>query len=171
MSQKTRTGHQVCLSIALLTLALALPFAALPARASGRALGYRHGKGLSSFNCIRAASPLRSTIERIEITGNRTVRDRVVRRELRFCVGDRFDTIRLAASTRRLMALGFFHSVGFTTVCGSTRRRIVIRLHLIERPPGSFFIYIGAGGTLTAVHWSPSPPPPRRGKRLKKASP
>ena len=85
------------------------------------------------------------TIERIHLNGNRTVRDRVIRRELLVSVGDRFDIQPLVRTRRRLMRLGFFRSVTITVLPGSTNDRIVLDVRVAEKPTGTFFVFVGCG--------------------------
>ena len=53
----------------------------------------------------------KSYIEKIEIHGNITTRDKVIRRELAVAPGELFDMVRVKLSKQRLEGLGYFESV------------------------------------------------------------
>jgi len=82
-------------------------------------------------------------IERINISGNTTTRDKVIRREMRLKENDRYSERRLRESRTRLMQLGFFEEVNFATPRGSRDDTMEINVTVKERPTGSF--NIGAG--------------------------
>ncbi len=138
------------------------------ARASGRALHHFSKWGSQNASAPLTPSP---TIERIDVRGNISIRDKVIRRALLFAVGDRFDARRLVAANRQLMGLGYFSNVTITTTRGSARNRIVIRLQVAERPMGQFFIYVGVGRSLVAAPLPPSRSPPRASTRRRPAAP
>jgi len=87
--------------------------------------------------------------ERIEIVGNESTRDKVIRRELRIYEGDYFNGTALNRSKARVTALGFFEPdprtgmVEITTRQGSTDELIVGVVEVKEKPTGTF--QIGAG--------------------------
>ncbi len=85
----------------------------------------------------------RITIERINIIGNTTTRDKVIRRELRVKENDRYSERGLRESRMRLMQLGYFEEVNFATPRGSRDDTMVLNVTVKERPTGSF--NIGAG--------------------------
>jgi len=85
----------------------------------------------------------RITIERINISGNTTTRDKVIRREMRVKENDRYSERLLRDSRARLMQLGFFEEVNFAVPRGSRDDTMVINITVKERPTGSF--NIGAG--------------------------
>ena len=82
-------------------------------------------------------------IERIEITGNSTTLDEVIRRKFDFVEGDPFNRIKLQRAIDRVRGLGFFNDVQVKTSVGSTSEKIIIKLILDEKPTGS--LGIGAG--------------------------
>lgn len=83
------------------------------------------------------------TIERINISGNVTTRDKVIRRELKIMENDRYSERSIRESKERLMALGFFEEVNFATPRGSRDDAVTLNVSVKERPTGSF--NIGAG--------------------------
>lgn len=85
----------------------------------------------------------RITIERINIFGNTTTRDKVIRREMRLKENDRYSERLLRESRTRLMQLGFFEEVNFATPRGSRDDTMIVNVTVKERPTGSF--NIGAG--------------------------
>lgn len=137
---------------------MALAYPAPSAGASGRALDYRFGR---SPRRSRALTRPPRTIERIDVHGNFSVREKVIRRMVLFSAGDHFDARRLVASKRRLMGSGLFSSVTFATARGTARSRVVIRLQVTERSMGQFFIFVGVGRILYAIPLSPLRTPAR----------
>lgn len=85
----------------------------------------------------------RITIERINIFGNTTTRDKVIRREMQLKENDRYSESLMRESRRRLMQLGYFEEVNFATPRGSRDDSMVINVTVKEKPTGSF--NIGAG--------------------------
>jgi outer membrane protein insertion porin family len=85
----------------------------------------------------------RITIERINITGNTTTRDKVIRREIRIKENDRYSERLLRESRTRLMQLGYFEEVNFATPRGSRDDTMVINVSVKEKPTGSFNIGVG----------------------------
>ncbi len=83
------------------------------------------------------------TIERINILGNVTTRDKVIRRELKLKENDRYSERYLRKSKEQLMALGYFEEVNFATPRGSRDDSVILNVTVKERPTGSF--NIGAG--------------------------
>ncbi len=85
----------------------------------------------------------RVLIERINITGNATTRDKVIRRELLVKENTLYNETKLRQSRQRLEALGYFEEVNFATPRGSADNRIVLSINVKEKPTGTFSI--GAG--------------------------
>jgi len=85
----------------------------------------------------------RITIERINIAGNTTTRDKVIRREMKVKENDRYSERLLRESRMRLMQLGFFEEVNFATPRGSRDDTMIINITVKERPTGSFNIGVG----------------------------
>jgi outer membrane protein insertion porin family len=91
----------------------------------------------------------RVRVERIELEGNTTTQDKVIRREIRLKEGDYYSGSWMRISQQRIFALGFFERTdpmfGTKVVSqrGSKADRIVVRFVLKEKPTGTF--QIGAG--------------------------
>ena len=83
------------------------------------------------------------TIEKINIFGNTTTRDKVIRRELKVVENSRYSERDISESKRKLQQLGFFEEVNFATPRGSTDDTVILNVTVKERPTGSF--NIGAG--------------------------
>ncbi|PIE05421.1 MAG: outer membrane protein assembly factor BamA, partial [Sorangium cellulosum] len=82
-------------------------------------------------------------IERISVRGNTKTRDKVIRREMEVEEGDLFSETKLEQSRRRIIALGYFERVDFSTEEGSERDKIRVNIEVVERPTGTF--QVGAG--------------------------
>ena len=92
------------------------------------------------INLIRGK---RILVERIDIIGNSTTLDEVIRHKFDFAEGDGFNTGKIQKATDHIRALGFFSTVDVKTKQGSTADQIVIIVNLVEKPTGS--LGIGAG--------------------------
>ena len=82
-------------------------------------------------------------IERINIVGNTTTLDKVVRRELRISEGDAFNRILLDRSRNRARSLGFFQDVTIEEVPGSEPDRTVVNVTVEEQPTGELAFSAG----------------------------
>ena len=76
-------------------------------------------------------------VERIDIEGNTTTLDRVVRRQFRIVEGDPFNPREIRASAERVRALGFFGSTEVNAREGSGPDRVIIDVDVEEAPTGS----------------------------------
>ena len=85
----------------------------------------------------------RAFIERINIVGNTTTRDYVIRREFDVVEGDAFNRILVDRAERRLRNLGFFETVRITTEQGSAPDRVIINVLVEERATGRISFGIG----------------------------
>jgi outer membrane protein insertion porin family len=85
----------------------------------------------------------RAYVERIEIRGNTSTRDYVIRREFDISEGDAFNQQEIAEAKRRLERLGYFSSVNITTQPGSAPDRVVVIVDVADQSTGNFGI--GAG--------------------------
>ncbi|MDY6973486.1 MAG: outer membrane protein assembly factor BamA, partial [Thermodesulfobacteriota bacterium] len=81
--------------------------------------------------------------ERVNIIGNTSTRDKVIRRELKAIEGEDFSGEAIRRSTQNLHRLGFFENVEMETRKGSSDDLIVLDVNIEERPTGSFSV--GAG--------------------------
>jgi len=81
--------------------------------------------------------------ERINISGNTSTRDKVIRRELKVIEGEYFSGSGIRRSTRNLQRLGFFEDVQIQTRKGSEEDLMVLDIQVKERATGTFSM--GAG--------------------------
>ena len=79
----------------------------------------------------------RQFIERIEISGNSTTLDHVIRREFRVVEGDPFNRREILRAQDRIRALGYFSNVSVDTRPGSTPEQAIVEVRVEERPTGS----------------------------------
>ena len=82
-------------------------------------------------------------IGRIDIRGNRSTRDKVIRRELKIAEGDLYSSSKLRRSQQRVQALGFFETVELTPRTGSDPGRMDVTIDVTEQNTGTF--QVGAG--------------------------
>ena len=82
-------------------------------------------------------------VERIEVEGNSTTLDEVIRLQFDFVEGDPFNRRKVLEAVDKIRGLGFFSNVETSTREGSTSEKIIIEVKLIEKPTGS--LGIGAG--------------------------
>lgn len=76
-------------------------------------------------------------IERIDIEGNGTTLDRVIRNQFRSVEGDPLNPREIQESARRIRALGFFEGVSVDTRAGSTPSQRVVDVNVAEGPTGT----------------------------------
>lgn len=76
-------------------------------------------------------------VERIDIEGNTTTLDRVVRRQFRIVEGDPFNPRQIRESAERVRALGFFNDAQVEAREGSTPQQVIIDVDVEERPTGA----------------------------------
>jgi outer membrane protein insertion porin family len=89
----------------------------------------------------------RAYIERINVFGNAHTRDYVIRREFDIGEGDPYNRALIDRAERRLKNLDFFKSVKITTEPGSAPDRVIVNVHVEEKPTGNFSV---SGGYSTA---------------------
>lgn len=77
-------------------------------------------------------------VERINIEGNTTTLDKVVRRQFTTVEGDPFNPREIREAAARIRALGFFGAVDVTSGPGTAADRVVLNVDVVERPTGSF---------------------------------
>ena len=82
-------------------------------------------------------------VERIEVEGNSTTLDEVIRLQFDFVEGDPFNRRKVLEAVDKIRGLGFFSNVETSTREGSEPEKIIIEVKLTEKPTGSFGI--GAG--------------------------
>ncbi|PJE34494.1 outer membrane protein assembly factor BamA [Pseudooceanicola lipolyticus] len=76
-------------------------------------------------------------VERIDIEGNTTTLDRIVRQQFRIVEGDPFNPREVRQSAERIRALGFFENAEVNAREGSTADQVVIDVNVDEQPTGS----------------------------------
>jgi outer membrane protein insertion porin family len=82
-------------------------------------------------------------VERVDVQGNVTTLDKVIRREMVLAEGDAFNTSKVKRSEQNLKNLGFFKNVEVTNVQGSAPDRTVLNVKVEEQSTGE--ISVGAG--------------------------
>jgi outer membrane protein insertion porin family len=76
-------------------------------------------------------------VERIDITGNTSTRDKVIRREFRLNEGDAFNALKVKRSQDRIQSLGFFQDkFEIKQTEGSAPDRVVLGANVEEKPTG-----------------------------------
>jgi outer membrane protein insertion porin family len=85
-------------------------------------------------------------VEKIEIRGNKTTRDDVIRRELTIKPGDAFNLHEVERSRLRVHGLGFFYGVSWNATEGSTPDRKNLVFEVEERRTGTLLFGLGYGG-------------------------
>lgn len=87
-------------------------------------------------------------IERIDIEGNTTTLDRVIRRQFEVVEGDPFNPRAIRESAERIRALGFFNKADVDAREGSSPQQVVIDVDVEEKPTGS----ISLGGSYSTAN-------------------
>jgi len=86
----------------------------------------------------------RNYVERIDIQGNTSTRDKVIRREFRINEGDAFNALKLKRSQDRLQSLGFFQeNLEIKQTEGSTPDRVVLGVNVEEKSTGELQLSAG----------------------------
>ena len=76
-------------------------------------------------------------VERIDIEGNQTTLDRVVRRQFDTVEGDPFNPRAIQAAADRIRALGFFSETSVDTRPGSRDDQVIVDVDVVEQPTGN----------------------------------
>ncbi|MBO9401893.1 outer membrane protein assembly factor BamA [Shimia sp. R9_3] len=82
-------------------------------------------------------------VERIDIEGNTTTLDKVIRQQFRIVEGDPFNPREIRESAERIRALGFFSSAEVNAREGSSPSQVIVDVDVEEQPTGS----LSLGGT------------------------
>ena len=85
-------------------------------------------------------------VERIDIEGNATTLDRVIRRQFDTVEGDPFNPREIREAAERLRALGYFTDVQVETREGSSAEQTIVDVDVVEQPTGS----LSLGGSYAA---------------------
>jgi outer membrane protein insertion porin family len=100
----------------------------------------RDGKLDIEFAVVRGP---RVVVERIDIEGNETTLDRVVRNRFTTVEGDPFNPREIRAAAERIRALGYFSTVDVQAREGSADDSVIVDVNVEEQGTGSFSL----GGT------------------------
>jgi len=76
-------------------------------------------------------------VERIDIEGNTTTLDQVIRRQFRTVEGDPFNPREIRNAAERIRALGFFASTDVNARPGTSADQVVVDVNVEEQPTGS----------------------------------
>lgn len=76
-------------------------------------------------------------VERIDIEGNTTTLDQVIRRQFRVVEGDPFNPREIRQSAERIRALGFFTDAAVDVREGSSSDQVLVDVEVTEQPTGS----------------------------------
>ncbi|MFN3936880.1 MAG: outer membrane protein assembly factor BamA [Gemmobacter sp.] len=76
-------------------------------------------------------------VERIDIEGNATTLDQVIRRQFRIVEGDPFNPREIREAAERIRALGFFSNASVDTRPGSGPDQVLVKAEVTEQPTGS----------------------------------
>jgi outer membrane protein insertion porin family len=79
-------------------------------------------------------------VERIEIHGNTTTRDNVIRREIEIGEGDAYNRALVETAEARLKKFGYFKTVKLTRKSGSAPDRVVLDVAVEEQNTGNFSV-------------------------------
>jgi outer membrane protein insertion porin family len=86
---------------------------------------------------LKVLNTPRVYVERIDISGNTTTRDKVIRREFRVNEGDAFNAQRVKRSQDRIQSLGYFQEkLEIKQTEGSSPDRVVLGVAVEEKPTG-----------------------------------
>lgn len=84
-------------------------------------------------------------VERIDVEGNVTTLDRVVRNQFRTVEGDPFNPREVRESAERIRALGFFSNADVQAREGSSPERVIVDVNVEEQPTGSLSFGLSYG--------------------------
>ena len=96
-------------------------------------------------------------VERIDIEGNTTTLDQVIRRQFRTSEGDPFNPREIRQAAERIRALGYFADAQVNAEPGSAQDQVVVNVDVEEQPTGSLSFglsYSVANGTGINVGFS-----------------
>ncbi|MGV6813245.1 MAG: outer membrane protein assembly factor BamA [Brevirhabdus sp.] len=98
-------------------------------------------------------------VERIDIEGNNTTLDKVIRREFKSVEGDPFNPREIRQAAERIRALGYFKTAEVDSREGSAPGQVVVDVNVEEAPTGSLGFgasYSSSGGLGLNVSFSES---------------
>lgn len=91
----------------------------------------------------RVEQGVQAYVERIDIVGNTTTRDYVIRREFDISEGDPYNRVLIDRAERRLRNLGFFSSVRIAPSQGSSADRVIVTVFVEEQATGKVSFGVG----------------------------
>ncbi|MEP7130947.1 MAG: outer membrane protein assembly factor BamA [Sphingomicrobium sp.] len=101
---------------------------------------------------VKVGETPRVYVERIDISGNTTTRDKVIRREFRLNEGDAFNALKVKRSQDRIQSLGFFQEkLEIKQTEGSAPDRVVLGVAVEEKPTGQLQLSGGYSSLEKAV--------------------
>ncbi len=104
----------------------------------------RSRENLTMGIVFRVSEAPRVYVERIDISGNTTTHDKVIRREFRLAEGDAFNNVRVRRSRDRIQSLGFFQdNLEISQTQGSAPDRVILGVELEERATGQLQLSAG----------------------------
>jgi len=104
----------------------------------------RSRENLTMGVTFRVAETPRVYVERIDISGNTSTRDKVVRREFRLAEGDPFSNVRVRRSRDRIQSLGYFQdNLEIQQTQGSAPDRVILGAEVQERATGELQLSAG----------------------------
>jgi len=89
----------------------------------------------------------RQFVERIDIEGNTTTLDRVIRRQFKTVEGDPFNPREIRQAADRIRALGFFSKSDVKTRPGSAPDKVIVDVNVKDQPTGSLSFGVSYGGS------------------------
>ena len=107
----------------------------------------RNNRSLSLDVEYRLSNGPRVFVERINITGNTTTIESVIRRQFKVVEGDPFNPRALRQSAERIKALGFFANAAVESREGSSSKQAIIDVVVEEQPTGT----LSLGGTYSST--------------------
>ncbi|WP_229666098.1 outer membrane protein assembly factor BamA [Actibacterium pelagium] len=96
-------------------------------------------------------------VERIDIEGNATTMDRVIRRQFKTVEGDPFNPREIRAAAERIRSLGFFSNADVNAREGSAPDQVIVDVDVEEQPTGSLTLgatYSADSGIGAAISFS-----------------
>jgi outer membrane protein insertion porin family len=104
----------------------------------------RDRENLTMSVTFKVAEAPRVYVERLDINGNTTTRDKVIRREFRLAEGDPFNSLRVKRSQDRIQSLGFFQEkLEITQEQGSGPDRVILGVDVEEKATGQLQLSAG----------------------------
>jgi outer membrane protein insertion porin family len=83
-------------------------------------------------------------VERVQINGNTTTLDTVIRREFRLAEGDAFNSVKVKRTRDRLLGLGFFQDkLEIEQKPGSAPDKVILEANVQEKPTGELQVSAG----------------------------